>query len=123
MLLNTLSVSIKLLVLSTLLEVCHFSQFERKSTDLERLHRPRDARALSAEDSAHKDLSSGSGRKSASNDYSAVCHLQLECAQNQLARHRIRVPVKSARGPPGPPGPQGERGPQGPVGPAGPKGD
>ncbi|CAH8452044.1 unnamed protein product [Dicrocoelium dendriticum] len=59
------------------------------------------------------------------------CRLQLECASRRehfptsslaassVADSRIRVAVRSARGPAGPVGPQGLRGPPGPPGPKG----
>ncbi|KAG5448968.1 hypothetical protein CSKR_100385 [Clonorchis sinensis] len=62
------------------------------------------------------------------------CQLQLECTKQieqerevnpselHLTESRIRLPIRSAQGPPGPAGPQGIRGPQGPPGPIGPRG-
>ncbi|KAF6780337.1 hypothetical protein AHF37_00190 [Paragonimus kellicotti] len=49
------------------------------------------------------------------------CHLQLECSgQTASGQGRVRIPVRSARGPTGPAGERGLIGPQGPPGPTGP---
>lgn len=49
-----------------------------------------------------------------------VCYFQLECtAKKAHGVEKIRVPVRSAQGPPGPKGERGARGIQGPMGPAG----
>ncbi|VDP85068.1 unnamed protein product [Echinostoma caproni] len=47
----------------------------------------------------------------------ATCHLQLEClGPKQTDQGRVRIPVRSARGPTGPPGEKGLAGPPGPQG-------
>lgn len=49
-----------------------------------------------------------------------ACYFQLECT-GKTARgvEKVRVPIRSAQGPPGPKGDRGPRGIQGPVGPPG----
>ncbi|THD21904.1 Complement C1q tumor necrosis factor [Fasciola hepatica] len=50
----------------------------------------------------------------------AACHLQLEClGPKHTGQGRVRIPVRSARGPGGPPGEKGLTGPPGPPGPQG----
>ncbi|VDQ14968.1 unnamed protein product [Trichobilharzia regenti] len=45
------------------------------------------------------------------------CQLQLECiGASSSGFGRVRIPVRSARGPPGPAGQQGKTGPPGPRG-------
>lgn len=48
------------------------------------------------------------------------CYFQLECTgKSAQSVEKVRVPVRSAQGPPGPKGDRGPRGIQGPVGPRG----
>lgn len=48
------------------------------------------------------------------------CYFQLECTgKTAQGVEKVRVPIRSAQGPPGPKGDRGPRGIQGPVGPRG----
>lgn len=52
-----------------------------------------------------------------SRESESTCHLQLEClGPKHTGQGRVRIPVRSARGPSGPPGERGLTGPPGPQG-------
>ena len=51
---------------------------------------------------------------------SPACYFQLECTgKTEQGVEKVRVPIRSAQGPPGPKGDRGPRGLQGPMGPPG----